>query len=103
MSECYCDQCSGHVPCWATGDHDYADNGRCQECGDFNGRLLAWRRQDKAEKEGRHHGDHFHHSIAAASSCKRPTHDETDCADKGGCLHHEPSDKWCEQQTEVAA
>jgi hypothetical protein len=73
------------------GDHDIQDNGHCSHCGYFSGALLQWKAVEKAEAEGRHHGDHYHRTIAAAKACRRPTHDEGPCGDRGGCIHHEPS------------
>jgi hypothetical protein len=76
------------------GDHRWADNGQCRDCDAFSGGLLQWRAIEKAQREGRHHGDHFHRTLAAAEACKRPTHDGDPCADKGGCFHHEASESF---------
>jgi hypothetical protein len=97
VSECYCDRCSGIVPCEVSGDHDYR-GGTCRECGRFNGALLAWERIEKAQREGRHHGNHFHNTDVAAQRCPNPTHDEGPCADLGGCLTHDPSVAWMDAQ-----
>ena len=74
------------------GDHYWQDNGQCRDCSAFNGGMLQWAAVEKAEREGRHHGDHFHRTIEKAASCRRQTHDQRVCADKGGCLHHDASD-----------
>ena len=73
------------------GDHDWELNGRCRHCDAFNGGLLQWAAIAKAQREGRHHGNHFHRTLAAAARCSHPTHDEQPCADTGGCYQHEPS------------
>jgi hypothetical protein len=73
------------------GDHDILGNGYCDNCGYFSGGLLQWKAVEKAEREGRHHGNHYHLTDAAAQRCKHPTHDEGPCGDQGGCMHHEPS------------
>ena len=74
------------------GDHRYGGGATCQECGRFNAGLLSWFGVEKAQREGRHHGDHYHRTADAAAACRRPTHDEGPCADRGGCLVHEASD-----------
>jgi hypothetical protein len=74
------------------GDHSWGDNGWCRRCDAFNGGMLQWMQVEKAEREGRHHGDHFHRTASAASACPRATHDAGPCGDRGGCFHHEPSD-----------
>lgn len=51
------------------GDHDWS-GGYCKWCGDFNAALLAYARFDKAEKEGRSHGDHFHLTVENAKKCE---------------------------------
>lgn len=79
------------------GDHYYSGEGAtCSNCGFFNAPLLNWLRVEKAQKEGRHHGDHYHLTIEKAKACKTPTHAEQPCADVGGCMIHEASDEWLE-------
>ena len=73
------------------GDHYYLANGHCRDCNAFNGGWLQYMAIEKAQREGRHHGDHFHRTAEAATACRRPTHDEGPCADKGGCYQHEAS------------
>lgn len=73
------------------GDHEFRGGATCDYCGYFNAALLSWLRAEKAEREGRHHGDHFHLTTAKADACPRKDHPEGPCGDQGGCLHHEPS------------
>jgi hypothetical protein len=81
------------------GDHYYNGNGAtCSDCGFFNAPLLNWLREEKALKEGRHHGFHYHLTTAKAEACKNKIHDEQKCANSGGCRLHEPSQEWEEQQ-----
>lgn len=81
------------------GDHFYEGNGAtCGNCGYFNAPLLNWLRVEKAQKEGRHHGTHYHLTKAKAETCNNKTHDEQKCANNGGCFIHDPSEEWEEQQ-----
>lgn len=91
------DDWDGEPPCYVSGDH-YWSGGTCTHCGEFSGVLLNWAKVEKAEAEGRHHGNHYHLTIEKAKWCKHKTHDEKPCADSGGCLHHDASEEWLEQQ-----
>lgn len=71
------------------GDHSWSSNGQCRNCDAFNGGWLQWQAVEKAQHEGRHHGDHFHRTASTAAACRRPTHDEGPCAAVGGCMFHE--------------
>lgn len=53
------------------GDHRYA-GAVCSDCGRFDAALLSWLRFEKAEREGRDHGDHFHKTLDAKARCRRP-------------------------------
>ena len=53
------------------GDHDFERNGRCRHCDAFNGGWLAWQAQEKAERLGLTHGDHFHRTPEAKAACRR--------------------------------
>lgn len=74
------------------GDHYWEANGHCRDCLAFNGGWLQWMQVEKAEREGRHHGDHYHRTAEKAAACARPDHASELCADTGGCLHHEASE-----------
>lgn len=78
------------------GDHSWMDNGYCAYCPAFNGGFLQWRAIEKAQREGRHHGNHFHRTLQATEACPRKTHPEQPCADKGGCFTHEASEQFME-------
>lgn len=78
------------------GDHDFLANGHCKHCDKFNGSWLQWQAHEKAAREGRHHGNHYHWNQTTAMLCKEKTHDREFCADNGGCFYHEPSDKFME-------
>lgn len=54
------------------GDHTWS-GAVCTRCGKVNGALLSWFRYEKAEREGRAHGDHFHRTLDAKAVCTRPT------------------------------
>lgn len=71
------------------GDHYWENNGHCRDCSVFNGGWLQWMAVEKAQREGRHHGDHFHRTIDKAMMCPRATHPEGPCAAMGGCFAHE--------------
>jgi hypothetical protein len=58
---------------------------------------------EKAEREGRHHGDHFHRTTTKAAACKHPDPDAGPCSDGGGCLHHEASDVFLDRLEEVGS
>jgi hypothetical protein len=75
------------------GDHWWLRNGQCRDCSAFNGGWLNWMRVEKAQREGRHHGDHFHLTDAIAAAGPRKSHAEGPCANAGGCLVHEASDE----------
>ncbi len=83
------------------GDHRYGDGPTCLDCGHFNAGLLAWLRIEKAQREGRHHGDHFHNSAETALRCKRPSHDAGSYRDNGGCFVHDASDGCFEKLAEA--
>ena len=51
------------------GDHDYADNGYCTNCYKFNGGILQWKAQEKADREGRGHYGHYHRTLEAKQRC----------------------------------
>lgn len=53
------------------GDHRWATNGYCLECGHFNAGWLGWQRIEKAIREGRYHFGHFHLTIERKQFCKR--------------------------------
>lgn len=76
------------------GDHDFASNGHCDHCDTFNGAWLRWMATEKAEREGRHHGDHYHLTAEKAGACPRPDHPAGPCSETGGCLHHEATEAW---------
>lgn len=87
----------GEPGCDISGDHSWK-GGTCSDCGKFSGALLNWARVEKAEAEGRHHGNHYHISPIKANLCKKKTHDPVKCENSGGCLYHEASEEWLEQQ-----
>jgi hypothetical protein len=52
------------------GDHRY--NGAvCDNCGHFNGALLRYFAQEKADREGRGHFGHYHKTMERKIACKR--------------------------------
>lgn len=53
------------------GDHRWLTNGRCAECGAFNGGWLQWQRIEKAIRDGRSHYGHFHLTAEAKTKCQR--------------------------------
>jgi hypothetical protein len=84
---------AGNIDCYF-GDHRYGGGATCVDCGHFNAPLLSWLRVEKAQREGRHHGDHYHLTAEKAAACPRPTHDAGPCADRGGCMIHDASEAW---------
>lgn len=52
------------------GDHYWATNGFCDNCGAFNAYLLLEAAYEKARKLGLNHDDHFHRSLKTYNTCK---------------------------------
>ena len=69
MTDCFCDRCGGGgPPCYVTNDHNYK-GAQCTECGKTSGAMLLLIQYEKAEKEGRCHGDHFHRTLENKAKC----------------------------------
>lgn len=58
------------------GDHYWAKNGFCDNCGKFNSGILENYQWEKAEKAGLVHNDHYHRTQKAFSKCRRANTDE---------------------------
>jgi hypothetical protein len=70
--ECYCDRCSGYGPTCEVGDHAWADNGVCKDCGDRCVGILLDAQWRKAERAGLACDDHFHRTTATKAACLTP-------------------------------
>jgi hypothetical protein len=52
-------------------DHDFLGNGRCKWCDKFSVDYLWYIQYEKAERDGRTHGDHFHRTLLTRDKCTK--------------------------------